>query len=355
VLGLVGSAAPSAAAYGPDGVAVDQSHVYWANPGGESIGRANLDGTDVDQRFISTDGNPRGVAVDGSHVYWVNNAMGTIGRANLDGTDVDQSLVSGIDDGRGMAVDSTGIYWATNNGTIGHANLDGSAANQNLVADIPPSGGGPEGVALDGADVIWGSYYSQLFDHYGQIGEAAIDGTDVDYSLVASSGYAPEWVAADDEYIYWSNYDDGHIGRSSLGGSGIDWDFIDSSNALGGAVNRTGVYWADASGTIGRANLDGGEVNENLVTGIDPEPPFAAPIVPGPVARPSRCTVAYVKHDTLAGAKAALAAAGCRLGKVYRPRHHSRHRLLVVKQEPLAGTVLAAGSPVSVRVSAAKH
>ena len=49
--------------------------VYWSNSpafaGPGSIGRASLDGTDVDQAFIhSADllGDP---AVDGSHIYWV--------------------------------------------------------------------------------------------------------------------------------------------------------------------------------------------------------------------------------------------------------------------------------------------
>ena len=81
------------------GVAVDAGHVYWTDaysfpPG--TIGRANLDGTGVDQSFISGAQGPFGVAVDAGHVYWANgNFPGSIGRANLDGTGVDQSFISG--------------------------------------------------------------------------------------------------------------------------------------------------------------------------------------------------------------------------------------------------------------------
>ena len=48
----------------PLGVAVDSGHVYWANAGPEAIGRANLDGTNVEPSFISGATDPTGVAVD---------------------------------------------------------------------------------------------------------------------------------------------------------------------------------------------------------------------------------------------------------------------------------------------------
>ena len=35
------------------------------------------------------------MAVDATHIYWINNGTDTIGRANLDGTDVDQSFITG--------------------------------------------------------------------------------------------------------------------------------------------------------------------------------------------------------------------------------------------------------------------
>ena len=43
---------------------VDAGHVYWANEGTNTIGRANLDGTGVDQSFITGASAPFGVAVD---------------------------------------------------------------------------------------------------------------------------------------------------------------------------------------------------------------------------------------------------------------------------------------------------
>ncbi len=48
---------------GPD-VAVDGSYIYWTDYSNSRIGRANLDGTGVNQSFISAGvSNPYGIAI----------------------------------------------------------------------------------------------------------------------------------------------------------------------------------------------------------------------------------------------------------------------------------------------------
>ena len=55
------------------GVAVDGAHIYWGDQWDDRIGRANLDGSGVDQRLHHRDrAGTCGVAVDGAHVYWAN-------------------------------------------------------------------------------------------------------------------------------------------------------------------------------------------------------------------------------------------------------------------------------------------
>ena len=70
-----------------------------------SIGRANVDGTAVNQRFIRTASIPCGVAVYQRHIYWgewtgrfADDPSTTIGRANLDGSAVNEQFITGIHD-----------------------------------------------------------------------------------------------------------------------------------------------------------------------------------------------------------------------------------------------------------------
>jgi hypothetical protein len=128
-------------------LAVDDQHIYFIR-GDVSIGRANLDGSGVEESFITVQGAAfAGLAVDSNYIYWTDWASGhqSIGRANLDGTGVDPSFIAGTGAGRGVAVDGQHIYWAQlipNNppwarpvfGTIGRANLDGTGMIWNVIA-----------------------------------------------------------------------------------------------------------------------------------------------------------------------------------------------------------------------------
>jgi virginiamycin B lyase len=93
--------------------ALTPPRIYWTNYNGGAIGSANLDGTGVNQSFITGASFPVGLAVDGQHIYWANEGLATIGVANLDGTGVNQSFIStGASDLVGLAVDGQHIYWA---------------------------------------------------------------------------------------------------------------------------------------------------------------------------------------------------------------------------------------------------
>ena len=172
-------------------MAVDGQHIYWTNNQRDTIGRANLDGSGVDQSFITGASGPEGLAVDGQHIYWTNALDDTIGRANLDGSGVDQSFITGAGFMFGVAVDGQHIYWTdyndlTDSGTIGRANLDGSGANQSFITGLDF----PQGVAVDGQHVYWADLTQ------GSIGRANLDGSGVDNSFIVGADH-PDAVAVD--------------------------------------------------------------------------------------------------------------------------------------------------------------
>ncbi len=134
----------------PTGVAVVGGHIYWgraANSGAAAatIGRANLDGTAVNQRFITGASNPGGCCgFDSKHIYWANDgpnlltgAGGSIGRANLDGTGVNQHFIK-TPHVTTVAVASGHLYWTEGLGAaasswIGRSNLDGTHINSKFI------------------------------------------------------------------------------------------------------------------------------------------------------------------------------------------------------------------------------
>jgi hypothetical protein len=131
-----------------DALAVDGQHIYWANGNGDTIGRANLDGTDINESFITEPGapaGPTGLAVDGQHIYWATRAAQAIFRANLDGTDP-VTIAENQAGPLGVAVDGQHVYWANQDGnSLGRENLTGVQ----LPSSFIPGAGGTTAVAVD--------------------------------------------------------------------------------------------------------------------------------------------------------------------------------------------------------------
>jgi hypothetical protein len=192
-------------------------------PGTGAIGRANLDGTGVDVNFISGISFPAGgVAVDGSHLYWTSYHPDTtapidpvlqspphptrIGRANLNGTGVEENFISDSPAREGLAVDEAHLWWAllVPSGLVGptpsssypliggikRANLDGTGAE--FV--VEPATRCSEafstcGIALNDTHVYWTEDTS--------IGRARLDGSRATHELISTPGSDCHGVAVD--------------------------------------------------------------------------------------------------------------------------------------------------------------
>jgi len=228
-------------------VAADRNYVYWTIPDpaaladrrpgntwGE-VARARRDGTGVDQSFITTTSPyvPLCVAVDGAHVYWTSVVLSggvgpkiVIGRANLDGTDVQESFISGIS-ASCLVADGAHIYWDSGGG-IGRANVDGTGITDFISIDFI-GGFARCGLVVDGGHIY--------FESNKGIGRANLDGTGVNESFISGPGVSESQPCADDgTYLYWINglsgpgastSSIGPIGRARLDGTGgVQEDFI---------------------------------------------------------------------------------------------------------------------------------
>ncbi len=95
---------------GPSNLAADSRYLFWTH--GSSIGRANLDGSGANPKFLFDVAGPsfvpgvahnhQGLADDGKHIYWPIN--GWISRANIDGSGLRRHFIP-ADDPQAIAVD----------------------------------------------------------------------------------------------------------------------------------------------------------------------------------------------------------------------------------------------------------
>jgi hypothetical protein len=149
LLPAVSGGSPAGASSVPRHAVAAGGYLYWSNtvhsaikPGDGMIGRARLNGGDVNQKFITGASLPGMVLVYRGYVYWsdivpLRDGAGVIGRARLNGTDINQDfLKTAQPNGPDAVVAGSGyLYWTNQNSyTIGRARLNGTDVNQSFIA-----------------------------------------------------------------------------------------------------------------------------------------------------------------------------------------------------------------------------
>jgi Protein of unknown function (DUF3089)/Divergent InlB B-repeat domain len=271
------------------------SYIYWTNSGNNTIGRANIDGSGVNQSFFGVPERPTQMAIDAGHLYWCTSKG--VARATIEGSGVEPSFLPEPPGGggcAGVAVDGEHIYVTygeevegKNIGNVERAKLDGSASEPQFITNL--DGGALIGVAVTPSFIYWGNFWDSA------ISRARLDGSEVNQRFInplpGGTG-TPVGITVDAHYIYWSITYENHIGRAGLDGSEFTRSFITGLGAtenqwVGLATDGEYLYWANpASGTIGRAKLNGTEVNENFITGANEPTGVVVTSPPGAPALP---------------------------------------------------------------------
>ncbi len=168
-------------------MAINESHIYWANSYEMALGRANIDGTDVDQSFIDTGYNvPCGIASNTSNIFWNRDSLD---RADIFGQNITQPFIPKVG-GCGIAIDGSHIFWADLETRIGRANLDGSDVNPKFITGLNR----PCGLAIENGNIYW---TQQTVTEPGLIGRANLDGSNIDRSFIPDLKF-PCGIAVDE-------------------------------------------------------------------------------------------------------------------------------------------------------------
>ena len=270
------------------GVAIDSKYVYWADPVDGTIGRAELNGENANDEFITpkavtveeevetepgvfvivkeeVPSKPNYLAVDAGHIYWTNtadgkNGHGTIGRSNLEGEEEEPECVKGASNPQGIAVNATHIYWANagieNRRTIGRAEIDCGGAVQNLQG-MGVESRTPYGVALSATKIYWtteedNSGFSNLY-RVPLAGGAS--STEIETSFLGSTA-KPRGIAVAGNDIYWAAQAEKTIGHAIWPEANekpttIEKEFIKLDGGPSGlAIDSAHLYWSTDGETL---------------------------------------------------------------------------------------------------------
>jgi hypothetical protein len=198
-----------------------------------------------------------------------------LGRAELDGSEAERGFISTL--GRWLAIDGSHVYWSNSSaGTIGRAQLDGSEIEPGYISGLSH----PQGLAVDGNRIFWAED-GEGNEGEGTVGRATLGvaGPEEVEPRFITGADDPQGVAVLDEpgqeYIYWTNLGNTDIGRAKLDGSEVDQSFIArlAGEKPGGiAVDSTNLFWTDLEGGTTsyavKTNLSGGSESFTHVSGV---------------------------------------------------------------------------------------
>jgi virginiamycin B lyase len=247
---------------------VSAQRLLWVNLDNPSIAASGLDGSDPNNYLISSDDvgadgfGPNDVAANADYVYWTDLDTGSIGRADRDGGNVQQQFISGLDLPWHVTVTDTHIYWSDwRTEAIGRAALDGTDVAPVFVADV----GEAVGLAASDSYLYWGNAEGN-----GSIGRVGLDGSGSDPDFISNGVGSVSSVTVDATHIYWTDESTKFVRRIALAGTGEPEPVVKTGSGVDGiAVDDTHVYWANTiGGSIGRATLAGGEVNQGFIGGV---------------------------------------------------------------------------------------
>lgn len=236
-------------ALNPNGIAYYQANptypLFYATTG---IYRNDLAGTS-NEFIVPTGQFNRGVAIDytGKKIYWANSGEGYIGRADLDGSNKDETFITGLSNPWDVEIDPVNgkIYWSETdypgtNAFIQRANLSDGTGLETLVSNV-----NSQGIAVD---PLRGKIYYTVFTTGANVYSANLDGSGGAGPITGLSAIADIDVDVATGTLYMIDYSSNLLTKANPDGSGK------SSITAGGVFLAYGDVTAPTIPSILRKN-----------------------------------------------------------------------------------------------------
>lgn len=314
----------------PRYVAVEGDRICWTNTAdGErehgTIGCANInpsteEAEDVEAECIAGASDPQGIALNATHIYWANAVRtNTIGRAEIDCGEAQAEYYHQRDPSiqpQGVVLTPTYVYWSGIEentpvfSSIHRLPLEGPAESSKEEFELVDNTNLPRGIAVVGEDVYWAGQGREAIGH-AIWPDAQKKPTTVEEEFIGLEG-APSGVAADGEHLYWST------NGETLPSPGNDLYRFEPNGEGGGDLSDLTPDSADQNGAevqgVVGVSKDGSRVYFVANADLDGAGPAQAGNCTGPPRQASgRCSL-YLWHNGAISFVARLKANGFKGG-----------------------------------------
>ena len=236
------------------------AHVYWANGGAATIGRANLDGTGCNQSFISGATTPRGRGRCRPRLLGQRRSAARSAAPTSTARASNQSFISGASTRAASRSTPARLLGGLHGGTIGRANLDGTGVDQSFIDGVDRARAASRSTPATSTGRTPARHdRPRQPRRHGRRPE-----------LHRRRRPDPAGVAVDARHIYWTNRPHRHDRPRQPRRHRRRPELHRRREPARAASRSTEPHLLGeqhADGTIGRANLDGTGVNQSFVSG----------------------------------------------------------------------------------------
>jgi hypothetical protein len=219
------------------GLALDGETLYFTTTQGY-LGRIGVDGLNPERTWTYVGGEPSCIAVTETHIYWASNSAKNIGRANIDGSGVEEEWVKTASHILALVVVGDLMYFQRTDNEISRMTLTGELEEAWLGLPGPYE---LPALASDGTYL----FFAWEGESDGQVGSllGRLHLADIEAELepLVLSSYTPGSLIAQGDYLYWAG--SLGMGRCRIDGSQLQEAYLRTEVGYGGLTSNASRIW----------------------------------------------------------------------------------------------------------------